>query len=451
MSDADSSSSKPFIPGLRALVKVRASELPVLAVSMLWIFLALTAYYVVKPLRSTVLQTLIGVDNKSYALLATTLFVGVFVVLYGRIAATVPRRMLVIGTFVTFAACLVAFALALPAGKEVKGGSPVAGYVFYVWVSTFNLMVVSQFWSVAAEVWSKEQGLRLFGAIGVGGVLGSIFGTAFVSKQAKHLPTYQLLLGCAILMGICLALSLFVLRHLSRTAAKTPPVSSGETKNSKNAAALVLASPYLRLVAVMMLLLNLVNSNNEWIMDAMLAREKLDTPALNEFYGNFYLWQNVLTLGIQLFITAKVQEHFGARGALMVEPVVGIVGGFAFLAAPRLEVIRAEKIAENGADYSIQSNTRELLYVPTSPEEKYAAKAFNDTFVVRLGDAVAAASIWIAAHVLLPKFGDLGLKALVGLDVVIGVVWFVLVLRIGAMHKAAMKPKEDERPATAAP
>src|SRR5262249_55227268 len=148
------------------LVDVRGREvLPMLA-SMLWIFLALTAYYIIKPLRSTVLQEQIGVDNKPFALIATTAFVGVFAYAYGKVVPRVARSRLIVVSFIVFIACLMSFAALLPVGGRV------VAYVFYVWVSTFNLIMVSQFWSLAADVWTKEQGRRLFGFIGIGGVAG---------------------------------------------------------------------------------------------------------------------------------------------------------------------------------------------------------------------------------------------------------------------------------------
>ncbi len=424
---------------LRPIVKVKPDELLLLGVSSAWIFLALTAYYIIKPIRSTVLQTLIGVDNKWIALLATTVFVAFFSYGYGMIVDAVPRKKLIVGTFVSFVACLGGFALLLPHGKEMTGGSRLVGYAFFVWVSTFNLMVVSQFWSLASEVWTKDQGVRLFGAIGVGGVAGSIFGTVVVSKQAKSLMTYQMLLLCSVILLVCLGLSLVVLSRLPRAPAK----GKKDDGPKQSSIGMVLGSPYLRLIAMMMLVLNLVNTNNEWILDKVLSAQNLSTAQLNEFYGDYFLFQNTLTFLIQFFVTARVQATFGARGALLFEPIVGLVGGLVFTVFPRLSVIRTHKIVENATDYSIQSNTRELLYVPVSPAEKYSAKNFNDTFVVRLGDALAALSIAIASNVLLARYGEVGMKILVGFDLVLGLVWLRIAVGIGRAHQKRMADKES--------
>jgi AAA family ATP:ADP antiporter len=305
-------------------------------------------------------------------------------------------------------------------------------------------MIVSQFWSLATDVWSQEEGLRLFGFIGVGGVAGGIFGTLVVAGFAKTLSTRQMLVLSAIILFACLLLALYILRFGARKAARPTTVNTGSPKpaGNSNSVTLVLGSPYLRLIAAMMLILNVVNSNNEWIMDKMVANTHLAPGFVKEFYAQFYLFQNVITLLIQLFVTARVQRAFGAGVALTFEPLIGIIGGVCFMAAPALSVIRWHKVLENATDYSIQSNTKELLYLPVSRVEKYSAKNFNDTFVVRGGDALAAATIFIAANYLLPAFGVAGLKILVGIDVVLGLTWLAIALAVGRQHKLRVRATE---------
>ena len=443
-------SDKPKIAVLAPVVDVRSGEVAPMFASMLWIFLALTAYYIIKPIRSTVLQTDIGVDNKAYALLATTAFVGVFAYVYGKIVPRVARNRLIIATFVIFIACLSLFALVMPIGGKALG------YVFYIWVSTFNLMVVSQFWSLAADVWTKEEGKRLFGFIGVGAVGGGIFGTVVVSGFAKSLSIYQMLFLAAGILGACLGLALYILHFAQKrtTADDLEKESKGDapppakSQQAENAIALVFGSPYLLLIALMMLLVNLVNTSNEWVFDKVLSRENLSKEELNAFYARYYLFQNVITFCIQFFLTSRIQRRFGARVALLFLPLVGMAGGLTFLILPTLFVIRSLKIAENATDYSIQANTRELLYLPVSKIEKYSAKNFNDTFVVRAGDALAAGLIQVAVVMLIPMFGDAGLKILIGVNLVLGVIWILIVTKIGRMHRDMMAAKGEPTEAT---
>jgi AAA family ATP:ADP antiporter len=420
---------------LRGVVDVRKGESLALFASMLWIFLALTAYYLIKPLRSAVLQEQIGVDNKWLALGLTTLFIGFFAYGYGKLVPRVPRNRLIVSTFLFFVLCIGVFSLILP-----RGGA-LSGYVFFIWVSTFNLMIVSQFWSLAADIWSKEQGLRLFGFMGVGGVAGGIFGTLVVARTARSLSTEGMLVMAAALLGCCLLLASYVLRFGSRrhTASEsTEKRAPDQGSNSSNSLMLVVGSPYLRNIALMMLLLNLVNTSNEWVLDKMVARAQLSGATLKEFYAEFYLLQNAITFGIQFFLTARIQRRFGAGAALLCEPLVGIVGGIMFAVVPMLRVIKWHKILENATDYSIQSNTKELLYLPVSRLEKYSAKSFNDTFVVRGGDALAAGVIFFATLPWMQSLGELGLRLLIGFNVLLGLIWLWIAIRIGRQHRHRM-------------
>lgn len=420
------------IPLLSLIVDVRRNEIVPMLVSAVWIFLAITAYYIIKPIRGQVLQELIGVDNKPKALLATTVFIGFFAYAYGQIVQRIHRTKLIVGTYIAFLACIGAFAALL------TGAGAFTGYVFFVWVSTFSVMIVSQFWALAADVWTKDEGKRLFGFIGLGTVSGGIAGTT-LTKFAKELPTWKMLVIAAGILGVCLLLSLVILGFGARKgkAAETAGAPS-EKEPEVNAIAMVLGSPYLRLIAAMTLLLNLVNSNNEWILDKLFSTQ--GDGDSRTFYADFYFWQNLLAALVQFLLTGRIQRRFGARVALLFLPLVGVLGGSAFLLVPTLAVIRAMKIAENATDYSIQSNTREFLYLPTTKLEKYAAKNVNDTFVVRIGDLLAAGSIEVA-KILLAKYSGGGLRMLVAANILLALVWIVVVLRIGAQNKKLMEER----------
>jgi ATP:ADP antiporter, AAA family len=408
-------------------------------VSLLWIFFAVFSYYIIKPIRGQALQDLIGVDNKPKVLVATAVFTGLFALAYGRIVAGIARNKLVFWTYGIFIGCIVAFALLFQAAN-----TPI-GYVFYVWVSTFNVMVVSQFWALQADVWTKDEGKRLFGIIGLGTVSGGVAGSVLTSAL-KKLPTFQLLFIAAGILAVCVPLAIYILRFSSRRgpekAAASAPPKKEEAPPKVNAIGMVLGSPYLLLIAAMTLILNIVNSNNEWIMDKMFS---LDGDGDSRtFYASFYLAQNILTVAIQLLVTPVIQRFFGARVALLFLPIVGLVGGSAFLLIPTLALIRWMKVAENATDYSIQSNTREFLYLPTTKLEKYAAKNVNDTFVVRSGDVLAAGSIEVA-KLLIEAIGRPGIRVMIGANLVLGIAWLIIVLKLGSANRKLMEERHVER------
>ncbi|HET9250510.1 MAG TPA: Npt1/Npt2 family nucleotide transporter, partial [Candidatus Eisenbacteria bacterium] len=113
-----------------------------------------------------------------------------------------------------------------------------------------------------------------------------------------------------------------------------------------------------------------------------------------EFYGNYFTIVNILAAVIQAFLVSRLIRFLGVRGALLVLPVVSLMGYLSMAFIPVLGLIRGAKIAENSLDYSLQNTTRNALYLPTSREAKYKAKQANDTFFVRLGDLASAGLVF---------------------------------------------------------
>lgn len=383
-------------------------ERPAFLLSLACLFALLAAYYVLKPIRGQILQTRIGVDRKGLAILATAAYVALQAHVYGAAASRARARDLVVGTFALVVLLLFAFLALL---ERVRGSW--VGFAFYAWVSGMSLLVISQFWSIATDVFTHEQGARLFGFIGVGAVLGSLTGNLTVVTFGHRLGTSGLLCVAAawLAIGLTCALGLLARRAPRPVAPLREPI-----QDARGPAALVLRSPYLIGIAAMSLLLNLVNTSNEWLFDKVVSSAALSSSELQIFYGRYMLDQNLLTLGLQLVVTSRLQRRIGAGTALFALPLVSVIGGLAFFVAPTLDVARALKVAENATDYSIHASSRELLYVPVTARERYGAKNFNDTFVVRAGDALAAAGVILAADVLGPRAvpRDLGALAVVG-------------------------------------
>ncbi|MBM4359169.1 MAG: hypothetical protein FJ096_13770 [Deltaproteobacteria bacterium] len=420
---------------------VRSDEARALAASTLCLFAILAAHYVLKSLRSFVLQTHIGVDRKSVALVISAASVAVQTNVYSRIVTRTTRLRLVTGTFALMLASLVAFALAYS-----HGGNRVLGYLFYAWVSGASLLLVSQFWSVATEAWTHEQGLRLFGIIGIGAVAGSIGGNLLVIGLGGKLGLGGLFALAAALLLSALVLARWLL-HWSGADAKAS-LAAERRANPVTAASLVAAPPYLAGIAVMSLLLNVVNTSNEWGLDKTVAATALAGHELPAFYGRDMLEQNVLTFALQVAATSPIQRKFGPRAALLVLPTISVLGGLAFVLAPSLGVVRTLKVAENAAEYSIHANTRELLYDPVTSLERYNAKSFNDTFVVRAGDSLAAGAIFFVVEWLGAGLGRSAVTLIAVLGVVLATVTRHVIWRVTGRHRAQVEAASarDESP-----
>lgn len=403
---------------LGVFADVRGGEGVTALLLMLNIFFLLASYYLLKTIREPlILSQPGGAEVKSYAAGAIAGILIVLVPVYSAIASRVSRVKLINGVTLFFIGCLVAFFLADRVGYAV-------GTAFFVWVGIFNLMVIAQLWAFANDVYTVDQGKRLFAIVGVGASLGAIAGSFVTGKLVKAYGPYPFMLAAAALLGICMVLTNLVNLREKRgvegqpetpgdraAAANEPAASDDKGEKSRSGFMLVLTNRYLLLIAALMILSNLVNTTGEYILgktivNVLSARQGAafdEEKAIGAFYGNYFTIVNIVSFLIQAFVVSRILKWFGVRTALLVLPLVALVGYASMAFVPILSFIRTAKIAENSLDYSLQNTTRNALYLPTSRAAKYKAKQANDTFFVRLGDLLSAGLVfagtnWLAFH-----------------------------------------------------
>jgi AAA family ATP:ADP antiporter len=376
------------------------------------VLLLLTAYYMIKPVREAfILQggsadlfgwTVGKAELKSYASAGMAALLLLVVPAYGRLASAVPRQRLI--TFVTlfFASNLVVFWIL--ARGAVSAGLAIA---FFLWVGIFNMMVVAQFWSFANDVYLPEQGKRLFPIVGFGASFGAVAGS-WITGRLIVLGEAQLLLLAAIVLVACIVLTNVVhrretRRRRARLAAGEPDLAVRRAEQPVGKAGgfrLVFAQRYLLVIAFLILIANLVNTTGEFILSkkvAQAAAVAVGTQAagsegqfIGKFYSDYFLVVNILTAVLQLFVVSRILKYLGLRAAILMLPLIAL-GGYAVLAfGAGLGLVRVVKTLENSTDYSVQNTARHVLFLPTSREAKYKAKAAIDTFFVRVGDFSSA-------------------------------------------------------------
>lgn len=419
---------------------------------MLNIFLLLAAYYMLKVIREPlILTTPGGAEVKSYAAAAIAGSFIVLVPLYSALASRASRVKLINGVTLFFAACLIAF-FALS-----RNGVPI-GVAFFIWVGIFNLMVIAQLWAFANDVYTVEQGKRLFAIVGFGASLGAIAGSFSTGQLVKVYGPYPFMLGACALLLLCMVLTNVVNAREKRSRAFAPRPPEARTAEAgapdspampadapvrgRSGFALVFRDRYLLLIGLLMLLINFVNTNGEYILGKTVlgayteahgaaAVAGMDAKkVIGEFYGNFQTMVNVLSALIQAFVVSRVLKHFGVRIALLVMPVVALIGYTSMAFVPLLSFIRGVKLAENSLDYSLQNTTRNALYLPTTREAKYKAKQANDTFFVRFGDVLSAGLVFAGT-----TWMELAAREFALVNVALIVVWLVLAVAIGRGFK----------------
>jgi AAA family ATP:ADP antiporter len=408
------------------------------------IFLLLISYSVIKTVREPLILLGGGAEVRSYTAAGQAVVLMGFVPLYSWFASRVGRVKLLVGVTLFFIIDIELFALA------VAAKTPYVGVVFFIWVGIFNISLVAQFWSFANDIYTKAAGARLFPIIMVGMTAGAPIG----SFIAGHLfgmgltPQAILQISAVLLLGTLLLYLLLNAAQTGRAAAvRETPLAAG------GGFGLVFRSSYLRLIAVLVILLNVVNTTGEYLIARLLASHAnamaAADPAFNTqayigaFTGDYQFWVNVAAFLIQTFLTSRLVKHTGLRGALLALPLIAL-GGYTIIAAGvGFAVVRWVKTAENATDYSIMNTARQLLWLPTSREEKYKAKQAIDTFFVRGGDLLSAAAVYLGTQVFRWDVAGFALG-----NVVLTLVWLGIAGWILRHHRALAQQAEE--PAEAA-
>jgi len=386
------------------------------------IFLLLAGYSLMKPARDGLILTEGGAELASYSAAAQAVLLMGVVPLYGWLGTRVVRIRLISIMMLFFAATLVAFFLAGRAGVR-------EGVAFYIWLGIINVFIVSQFWAFANDIYTEGQGRRLFPMIGVGQSLGAWIGAVAVGPlviDLNYTPYTLMVLGAGVLV-VALAITLTVNRRETARADPQAIAADQTPLGPQGGFELVWNDRYLFWIAVLTVLLNVVNTTGGYVLNRLIVSEAAarfgTAPAdlaasrqfVTAFSGSIIATVNLVGFLLQLFVTSRVIRLMGVRGALFILPVLALVNYSIIAVAPILAVVRIGKILENSTDYSIQNTLRQALYLPTSRESKYKAKAAIDTFFTRGGDVLSAGFVYLGqlAGATVPVFAwlNVGLTA----------------------------------------
>ena len=413
---------------LRPFAKVEPAEAVTACVLTVTVFLLLSAYYLLKTAREPLILLHGGAEVKSYAAAGQAVLLLGFVQVYGWVAKKVGRMRLLLGVYLFFASNLVIFA------ALARSSVPVA-VPFYLWVGVYNYTSIAQFWGYASDVYTPEQGKRLFAVIGIGSSVGAVAG-AQLAKSLVPLGPQALMLGAAILLGVCCGLLIWVNARIEApNAAKEKEVDS-KPLSHESAFSLLTHDKFLLLIAALTLLINWCNSNGEYILDRTLlaavppgSSEKAAQIFLGKFKAEYFEWVNIVGVVLQLFVVSRILDRLGVRVALFFLPVVAFGGYTVMLVSPVLALIRLAKVAENSLDYSVQNTARQALYLVATRVEKYVGKTAVDSFFVRMGDVFSAGVVWLGAKLSLstPVFAAINLTLIL--------VWLFLVVLVGREHR----------------
>ncbi len=469
---------------LRLFSDVRPGEGVTVLLLALNVFLFFLAYYLARVLREPLIltgggDTLSGAQLRAYTAAGQVLLLAPIVPLYGALAGRVPRRRLFNVVTAIFVLSLGGFFLLAQTGLNV-------GVAFYIFVGILSVMIVAQFWAFANDVYTEEEGKRLFPIVGFGASAGAIAGALVAAQAIDQLGLNALFLLSAVVLVLATAITNVIdIRERRRSEAAVPdamtsgllPAATGqfraatgefkaiaeseeyqretgtfkvikrgqslededpeEVKSTGGAFALVFRSRYLLLIAMLVMILNWVNTNGGYILSDLVERTAETAVAnaegdltaeqfIGSFYARFVLVVSIATLLIQAFAVSRIIKYFGVKGAILFLPIIAL-GAYTVLAfIPILGVVRWAKTAEDSTDYSLNNTVRNVLFLPTTREEKYKGKQVTDSFSQRAGDLLSSATVFVVTGLLAFKGPEI-----VYLNILLVAIWLVIAVKLG--------------------
>ena len=404
--------------GLSArVVDARPEELAALGWAFAQVLLLLASMYVVRPLRDE-LGIVSGVDDMQWLFTGTFVGVAIVVPIYGWAAGRLGRRVLVplvqIGLALSLLGCFaVERILPEPALRWH------AAFVF-VWLSVFNLVSLSAFWSLMADLFTPEQGRRLFGFVAAGGSVGALLGPTIATVVVEVFAPMQLLVVAA---GL-LAATAFCAWRLVACAAPidrdVAPLPGGVWAGFRS----LFATPTLRGLSAYLLCMTWINTIFYFEQAQIVASTIADSAVRTGLFARMDLAVNVLALVVQTLLTGRVIARTGLSAVLVALPLVAVGSLVSLAIVPALGVLVGVQVSRRAVEFALSKPAREALFTALDREAKYRGKNVVDTFVYRGGDALAG---W-GFHGL--QVLGLGLSAIAWLGVPVAALWTWIAARL---------------------
>jgi AAA family ATP:ADP antiporter len=433
---------------LRLFTDVRPGESGTVLLLFVNLFFLFTGYYIIKTAREPLILVGGGAELRAYASAVMAVLLMGFIPLYSWFSSRVPRLKMIFGVILFFIVNIELFYF----GAHAQVAK--LGFIFFVWVGIFNNATVALFWSFANDIYRREAGERLFPLIFLGGTLGAPVGAKIAATlfDLKMKPFDMVQISAALLFVNLAFYWLIDRREAARPA--QAQVSAAALARGPGGFGLIFRSRYLTLFAALILLLNLVNTTGEYILSRTLLEAAKRAAAfdptididsfIGSFSGSYQFYAGIATAILQAFVVSRIVKYLGLAGALLALPLVSF-GTYSLIAAGAgLYALRWAKVAENATDYSITNTGKQMVWLPTTREEKYKAKQAVDTFFVRFGDLVQAAVVFLGTAWL--GFGARGF-ALTNLGFI--AVWLVVAVMLLREHRRIVQRQEDAAKAVA--
>lgn len=425
--------------------QVRAGEGRAIVLFSLYSLILMMSYYLFKTMRETLILTEFSAEVRSYATAAITLLLFFVVPLYSVLFRQGNKEQLIRWITLFFASNVLIFYMMGKAGMEFS-------FLYYIWVGIFGVMMIAQFWAFAADHFNIKTGQRLFPVIMAGQAFGAVLGAQLFSLLFPHLGAYNLMLVAGALLAGTTWFTGRSGHSVPKESAAVYAEPTAEDEKQLDAVlggfSLIRRNRYLMLIAAIAVLLNWINSTGEyifaeWVSTLADAAEDEKSSTIARFYGIYFTAATVLGFLLQIFLVSRIYRWIGVGGALLILPIIAMVGYGMIVFVPVFSLIWLVKVVENATDYSIMNTTRQAIFLPLTQREKYEGKTAIDTFFWRIGDLIQAGVIYIGLHWLGFEITHFAL-----LNMVLASVWIWLAVLIGRRYRQLAKTNISSVPPT---
>ncbi|HVY80617.1 MAG TPA: MFS transporter [Steroidobacteraceae bacterium] len=417
---------------IQRLIVVEAHELPALLAAFAGLFFMFASYTMLRPIRETM-----GIDSGVEQLPA--LFWGTFIAMllvqpvYGWLTSRYPRTKFLPWVYGFFTANILAFWLWF----NLQSDHTWIARAYFVWVSVFTLFIVAVFWSLMADVFTREQAGRMFGFIAAGASTGGLVGPFLAGRLAVPLGTINLLLISSVLLATSLVFILKVIRW-HRQHGVTTRAGEGERALGGTSLAgfkMVVSNPYLLGIGFFVLLLTWASTFMYLEQQKLVAQAFTSRDARTQFFSNIDFWVQAFSLLTQVLIFGRLFKRVGLTPMIVVVPLLMMLGYAAYALVPTFVVAVGVMIVRRVGEYSIARPCRDTLYTVVSREEKYKAKSLIDTFIYRGGDATSG-----SIHQLFSTTLGVGSSGIGWLGAAVCAIWAALSYSLGRANEARRAP-----------
>jgi AAA family ATP:ADP antiporter len=378
---------------LRPIVQLRDGEATTALLMFLYSFLAMTSYNIIKPITRSEFISSLGADNLPYVQFGAGVLIGFLMQGYTWLMRAVPRRQTIPITQAAMAALLVLFWFLF-----TTIGQDWIAVAFYIVGLILAVLLISQFWTLANDIYDPRQAKRIFGFIGGGSSLGGATGAAMTAFLVENIGAKNMLLVSAAIMTVCVGIVTFVLRRES-TAGTSDATKTGEEQGTSGSEAIALlrSSRHLQVIAMVIAFaaIGAAIIEQQLNMAAAEAKGATNSDAIAAFLAQVTVYLSLIGFVIQVGLTSRIHRVLGIGFALLILPVSLGTTAVIMLFNRALWAPALGRILDTSLRYTVDKTSREVLFLPLPSELKYRAKPFIDVTMDRFAKGMGALMILV--------------------------------------------------------